>query len=129
MSAREKITNLTMLWIFYGAATSALSVLTSGFGFWSFVTSGIGLLIGIAINVAIGKALMNRNNIVRWVVAIVAAGMLGLGVMALGKLGLLFIGTWSFRLLIPAAMLVPMLAMEVHSLRVLFSSEVRSHFR
>ncbi|MFK7984817.1 MAG: hypothetical protein AB8I08_02225 [Sandaracinaceae bacterium] len=128
MSAREQITNLTLLWILYGAATSALSLFSNGIGLWSVALTGVSFLIGLGLNVLIGRALVNRNNIVRYLVSGLAAVTLCFGVFAAGKIGLLFFGTWSFRLLIPLAMLVPMLAMNAHSLRVLFSSKMRRYF-
>ncbi len=91
MSAREQITNLTLLWILYGAVTSALSLFSQGIGFWSVSLTGLSFLVGLGINILIGRALVNRNNVVRYVVSGLAALTIGFGVLAAGKIGMLFI--------------------------------------
>ena len=63
------------------------------------------------------------------VLALLAGAATVLGTIALGKLCLLFVTTWSFGLFVPFLALSAMLAMNVHSLRVLFSRNVRRYFR
>ena len=129
MTAREKLENLTMLWIGYSVITSGVMFLLRGFGVWNIVVSAFGLLLSVGLNVAVGRALQNRNGLVRGLVVLLAAGTSILGVIALGKLCLLFVTTWSFSLFVPVLALSAVLAMNVHSLRVLFSRNVRRYFR
>lgn len=130
MKAREKLVNLTGLWLVHGVLTSAVMFFVNGsYGFFSIMLSGLGLLIGLGITVVIGRALVNKNGFVRGFVSLLAGLVSVLGVIALGKLGLLFFATWSFSLFWPALMLSVMIAMNVHSLRVLFSRDVRRYFR
>ena len=130
MTAREKLENLTMHWILYSIVTTAVSLfLKGGLGFWSVTLSAVGLLISIGLSVVIGRALLNRNGLVRGVVALLAAVGALLGGVAIFKLVLLFFATFTFGLFWPLLAASVMVAMNAHSLRVLFSREVRRYFR
>lgn len=129
MTAREKLQNLTMLWIAYSVVTSGVMFFVrGGFGFWSIAISAGSLLLSLGLNVAIGSALLNRNGLVRGLIALLAGGATVLGTIALGKLCLLFVTTWSFGLFVPFLALTAVIAMNAHSLRVLFSRNVRRYF-
>lgn len=130
MKAREKLVNLTGLWLVHGVLSTALMFFVNGsYGFWSIVMSAIGLLIGSTITVLIGRALVNKNGFVRGFVALISGIVSVLGVLAIGKVFLLFFATWSFSLFWPVLMLSVLIGMNVHSLRVLFSRDVRRYFR
>jgi len=129
MTAREKLENLTMLWIGYSVVTSGLMFFVrGGFSFWNIALSAFGLLLSLGLNVAIGSALRNRNGLVRGVVVLLSGVTSVLTLIALGKLSLLFVATWSFSLFVPFVALSGVLAMNLHSLRVLFSRNVRRYF-
>ncbi len=129
MKAREKLENLTLLWILYCVVSTGLMFFVrGGFGFWNVTTSAIGLLIGVGINLLIGRALVRRNGFVRGLVITLSALGLGLSVIGIGKAILLFFATFAFGLFWPIAGLTVLIAMNVHSLRVLFSRDVRRYF-
>lgn len=130
MSAREKIENLTMLWIGYAVLSSGVMFFVrGGFGFWNLMTSAFGLALSVGLSVLIGRALLKRNGLVRGLVALLASAGCLLGLLALGKLCLLFVSTWSFSLFVPFLALSAIVAMNAHSLRVLFARDVRRYFR
>ena len=130
MGARERIQNLTLLWIGYSVVSSGLMFfLRGGFGFWNIVVSSVSLLVSVGITVLIGRALLNKNGLVRALVALLAGVGAGLAAIGLGKLFLLFVSTWTLGLFWPAVALTAVIWMNVHSLRVLFSGPVRRYFR
>lgn len=130
MTAKDKLENLTLLWIAYSVVTSGVMFFVrGGFGVWNIAVSAVGLLIGVSLSIAIGHALVNRNGLVRGLVILLAGGTTVLGTIALGKLALLFVTTWSVGLVVPFLALSVILAMNIHSLRVLFDRKVRRHFR
>ena len=129
MTAREKIENLTRLWVLYCLGGSALTFFTGGFGLINLVVTLIGAAVGVGVTVLIGRALVGRNGFVRMVVSALAAISAVAGVFGIAKLGLAFFATWSLGLLVPIVVTGAATAMNVHSLRVLFSSSVRRYFR
>ncbi|MEQ8458345.1 MAG: hypothetical protein RLO52_04470 [Sandaracinaceae bacterium] len=129
MTAREKIENLTLLWVLYCLGGSALTFFTGGFGLINLVVTLIGAAVGVGVTVLIGHALVGRNGFVRMVVSALAAISAVAGVFGIAKLGLAFFATWSLGLLVPIVVTGAATAMNVHSLRVLFSSSVRRYFR
>lgn len=130
MGAREKLQNLTLLWIGYSVVSSGLMFFLRGsFGFWNIVVTSVSLLVGVGITVLIGRALVNKNGLVRALVVLLAGIGTGLAAIGLGKLLLLFVTTWSLSLFWPFVALTAVIWMNVHSLRVLFSRPVRRYFR
>ena len=130
MSAREKLENLTLLWIGHSVVSSGLMFfLRGGFGFWNVVVSSVSLLVGVGITVLIGRALLNGNGLVRGLVVLLAGIGTAIAAVGIGKLFLLFVSTWSLGLFWPFVALGTVIAMNLHSLRVLFSRPVRRHFR
>jgi len=128
MTARDQLENLTLLWILYCLGGSALGWLAGGLGWVSLGLNLVGAAIGVGISLFIGRLLVGKSQGTRFVLSGLAAVFSVLGVLSIGKLTLALLATWSLGLLVPLTITAAGVAMNVRSLRVLWSARVRRYF-
>ena len=129
MTARQKIEHLTHAWYGYVTFSAIASLFRDGIpGFFSIIWAGMGLLVSLFVTWFIGRRLLAKSSLVRFVL-LVWTGIGSLfGAMATGKAAWVFFQTWSFSFIGIAVFAGVAAYMHMRSFRTLMDSSVRAYF-
>lgn len=129
MTAREKIEKLTEGWYGFTLFAGVATLLQNGFGFFSLLFGAGSMLFSFFITFLVGRWLLSKSSIARFVVLCFSA--LGLVAGSLGTLqtGGQLLSDWSFGLILQLAVIVGAVLMNLRSLRTLTDSSVKAYFK
>src|SRR5688572_23728957 len=128
MTAKAKIEGLTNTWYGYAVFSALFSIFESGLGVFSIAGAVVGMVVSFIITYFIGKALLNKSSLTRFILLVVSGISGALGTIAAGKMALQFFSTWEFGLLAVIAYSAVSVYMNVKSFKTLMDSQVRSYF-
>ena len=129
MTARQKIEQLTHAWYGYAFFSSVLSLFSDGIpGVFSFIFSAIGLAFTLLLTWFIGRRLLAKSSLTRFLLLIVTAVVAVSGSVGVGKATLMFVQTWELKMLAGAFFLGISVYMHARSFRTLVSTPVRAYF-
>ncbi|WP_394840637.1 hypothetical protein LZC95_26415 [Pendulispora brunnea] len=128
MNARQKIESLTNAWYGFAVFSALFYVLRNGFGFFSLTWAAIVFLFSLMGMFFIGRRLLAKGHITRFILLITTAITTITGALGAGHCVLEFLGQWSFSLLLDAAAALVAVYMNARSFRVLTDSSVRAYF-
>jgi hypothetical protein len=126
MTARTKIEELTYSWYGFDVVAALASVLVSGFGLFRLFASAFGLAISLMITWAIGKALLGKSHVTRFLLLL--ASVLSIAFNTLHGAWLVFWSSWTFTGAIKLAMTAATIVMAFRSIRTLRDSSVKAYF-
>lgn len=128
MNARAKIENLTNTWYGFTVFLAAANLLRDGIGLWNLITSGIGLFFSLLVVFFLGRRLLGKGHITRFLL-IIGSGLFGVfGAWGAAKAGWAFVHVWELRLIVAAASSAITSWMMAKSFRVLTDASVKAYF-
>ncbi|NUP06079.1 MAG: hypothetical protein HOW73_08475 [Polyangiaceae bacterium] len=127
MTARQKIEWITNNWYGFAVVSAIFSVLFNGFGIFRMFLTAFGLAFSLGLTWMLGKLLLARSSLTRFVLVIASVlGIAGHGLM-LGWSAWSFLSDWSFGLIIKGAVSLVCLMMHARSFKVLIDKDVKSY--
>jgi hypothetical protein len=126
MTARTKIEELTYSWYGFDLVAALASVVISGFGVFRLFASAFVLAISLMITWAIGKALLGKSHVTRFLMLL--ASVLSIAFNALNVAWQVFVPDWSFTGAIKLALTAATIVMAFRSIRTLRDSSVKAYF-
>ncbi|MBX3186283.1 MAG: hypothetical protein KF819_04675 [Labilithrix sp.] len=128
MTARQKIEGLTNSWYGYAVFGALVSLYQRGLGIWTILTTGISFLFTIAFMFFIGRRLLAKSSITRFVLVIWTAIATLSGAYFTARMGWSFMTTFTFSYLVYAALGALSAYMYGRSFRVLTDDSVKAYF-
>ncbi len=128
MSAKAKIEGLTNAWYGFAVFSAICSVLANGIGILSIVLAIGGLLFSWLMTFFIGRALIKKSSLTRFLLLVVSGIVTLVGTLGIGKAAWSFIQHWELSLLAYGAYTAVSTWMHARSFRTLMDSSVRAHF-
>jgi len=128
MTARAKIEELTNGWYGLAAFGAVVSVLQNGIGIFSLFFTIMALCFSLFVTFFLGRRLLARSSLTRMVLLVLSAVLGVLGSLGVVKLIWAFFGSFSFGLLLTAAVAAATVLMHFRSFRTLTDSSVKSYF-
>jgi hypothetical protein len=124
MTARTKLEELTNSWYGFALVTALVNLVAGGFGIFRMVWTALSLTFSLAITYAIGKALLRKSHIVRFLLLVASSLSMFFGSLGVLKLVL---GSWSFGTLFTLGLSVASVFMSFRSFRTLRDSSVKAY--
>lgn len=128
MSGKAKIERLTNSWYGFAVFSAICSVLMSGIGFFSIVLAIGGLLFSWFITFLIGRALIRKSSLTRFLLLLLSGLFMILGTIGTGKGAWSFIHSWQLSVLAYTAYTAVYTWMHARSFRTLMDSSVKVYF-
>lgn len=128
MTARDEISKLTNAWYGFGLFSGILTVVMNGIGVFSILGAAFSTITSFVMTYVIGRLLLNRSGLTRFVVVVFAGLGSIFGVLGTGRCVYGFFSEWSLTMLVMAGLTLCGVWMNVRSLRVLLSKPVRAYF-
>lgn len=123
MSARTKIEELTYSWYGYALVTAVVNVVLGGFGVFSIFLSVASLMFSLFLTFIIGRALVKKSSVVRFLMVCFSALS-----MVLGPIAAFVMFSFSLGGVVKFAMAIASVAMAYRSFSTLRESSVRAYF-
>ncbi len=123
MTARTKLEELTYSWYGYALVTAVVTLLTGGFGLFSIFLAAGALAFRFFMTFIIGRALVKKSGVVRFLMLCVS--VIG---MVLGPIAAFVFFKFSFAGLVGSAMWIAHVALAYRSFSTLREPSVRSYF-
>ncbi len=128
MDGKAQIEKLVNTWYGFGLFTGFTTILMNGIGILSILGAIISTCIGFAITFALGRLLMRRSGVTRWLLVALSALSVVLGIVGIGGALWTFFTEWSFSLLVYAAFGVIGIYVNAKSFNVLTDKSVKAYF-
>ena len=129
MTGKEKIEKLTDGWYGFTLFAGVIGLLQSGFGLFSLLFGAASVLFSLFITFVVGRWLLSRSSIARFIVMCLSALGLVAGSLGAFKMGSELLSDWSFGLILQLTVMVALVLMHLRSLRTLTDSSVKAYFR
>ena len=128
MSGKAKIEGLTNSWYGFAVFSAICSVLMNGIGILSIVTAFFGLLFSWFITFLIGRALIKKSSLVRFILLALSGLVTIIFAIGTGKAAWSFVQSWQLSLLAYGAYTAVSTWMHARSFRTLMDSSVKAYF-
>jgi hypothetical protein len=128
MTAKEKIETLTNSWYGFDVVAGIVSIMQSGIGFFSLLTTLASTLFSFFITWFLGRRLLAKSSLTRFILIIVSALGSILGTVGAVRMGWTFLTSWSLIALLHAAFASVCVYMNARSFRVLTDESVKAYF-
>jgi hypothetical protein len=128
MTAKEKIEGLTNGWYGLAVLGAIYSIVQSGLGFFSLLTTGLSFAFSCLLTWFLGRRLLSKSSFWRAILVIVSAIGTVVGGFTTARLGWAFFHEWSFALLLSTLMVGAGVYMNARSFRVLTDKTVKAYF-
>jgi hypothetical protein len=128
MTARHKIEQLTHAWYGFALVAGLFTLLQSGVGVFSVLTTAGSLVLSFLLTWFLGRRLLAKSSFWRTVLVVFSGLGVAFGALGTAKLAWAFVGTWSLSTLAPAVFAVVTLSMYLRSFRTLRDPAVRAYF-
>lgn len=128
MSGKAKIEGLTNSWYGFAVFSAVCSVLMSGIGILSIALAIGGLLFSWFLTFLIGRALIKKSSLTRFLLLFISGLVAILGTIGTGKAAWSFIQSWQLSVLAYGAYTAVSTWMHARSFRTLMDSSVKAYF-
>ncbi len=129
MTAKEKIEKLTDSWYGFTLFAGVITLIQSGFGFFSLLFGAASVLFSLFVTFMVGRWLLSRSSIARFVVLCLSGLGLVAGSLGAFKTGGELLSDWSFGLVLQMTVVLAGVLMNLRSLRTLTDSSVKAYFK
>lgn len=128
MNAKEKLEKLTNSWYGFALFSGIVTFLANGIGVFSLVWAAVSVFVSFVFTFAMGRLLMGKSSLTRWVLIVLGGLSVILGVVGFvgGLYG--FFTEWSFRYLLYSAYIAVAVYQHGKSLNVLTDKTVKGYF-
>lgn len=127
MSGKAKIEGLTNSWYGFAVFSAICSVLMSGIGILSIALAIGGLLFTWFITFLIGRALIKKSSLTRYVLLLFSGLFAILGTIGTGKAAWSFVQSWQLGVFAYAAYTAVTTWMHARSFRTLMDGSVKQY--
>ena len=127
MSRKAKIEGLTNSWYGFAVFSAICSVLMRGIGIFSIAIAIGGLLFSWFITFLIGRALIKKSSLTRFILIVFSGLFAVLGTIGTGKAAWSFIQSWQLSVLTYTAYTAVVAWMHARSFRTLMDSSVKQY--
>ena len=127
MTPRQKIEWLTNSWYGFALVSAIISLLSNGIGFFSIVFGGMGLAFSLFVTWVIGKLLLGRSSITRFVLVIFSGLGMVFYALAAAWSAWTFLGEWSLKYVFGTVLALVAASMNARSWKVLTDKGVKSY--
>lgn len=128
MSGKAKIEGLTNSWYGFAVFSAICGVLMNGIGVWSITKGIVGLLFSWFITFLIGRALIKKSSLTRYLLILLSGLLTVLGTIGAGKAAWAFVQSWQLATLAAAAYTAVVTWMNARSFRTLMDGSVKAYF-
>jgi len=128
MSGKAKIEGLTNSWYGFAVFSAICSVLMNGIGILSVILAIGGLLFSWFITFLIGRALIKKSSLTRFLLLVISGIVTIVGTIGTGKAALSFVQHWQLSVLAYGAYTAVSTWMHARSFRTLMNGSVKAHF-
>ncbi|MBX3204886.1 MAG: hypothetical protein KF764_07445 [Labilithrix sp.] len=127
MTGKAKIEGLTNSWYGFAVFSAVCAVLMNGIGVFSIATAIAGMLFSWFITFLIGRALIKKSSLTRFLLLFVTGLFTVLGTLGVGKAAWMFVQTWQLGVLAGVAYGAVSTWMYARSLRTLMDGSVKAY--
>ena len=127
-TARGQIENLTNTWYGYAVCSAGVGLLSKGIGLFSILGTTVGLLFSLGFIWFLGRRLMNKGQMTRWLL-IAASGLFTcLGTWGAAQSSWAFVHNFAWQDVVMAVSSAVSAWMMAKSFRVLTGASVKQYF-
>ncbi len=131
MSGKAKIQDLTNEWYGFTVVSALVNGVMALFGSGLFAVVTVPLVIGfavigLAITWALGRLLINRSSVTRFILLVLSPVVLVCGCFGIWQM---LTGPWSFGMVVSMLLTAAAMWMHGHSFLTLLDKDVRAYFR
>ena len=123
MTARTKLEELTYSWYGYALVSALVTLFTGGFGIFSIFIAAGSLAFSLFVTFIIGRALVKKSSVVRFLMI----GLSAIGIF-LGPIAAFVMFSFSLAGLVKFALSIASVALSYRSFSTLREPTVRSYF-
>jgi len=127
MSGKAKIEGLTNTWYGFGLFSAICSVLIAGVGFFSILFAFFGLLFSWTLTFFLGRALVARSSLVRFLLVCVSGIFMLLSALGSAKMAWAFVTGWELSTLVSTIYTAVLAWMYARSFKTLTDSSVKAY--
>ncbi len=128
MDAKEKLEKLTNSWYGFAVFTGVATFLMNGIGIFSAIGAAISVFVSWVFTFAIGRLLLRKSSLTRWVLVVLGGLSVILGVLGIAGGLYTFFTEWSLTYLLYAGYVSVAVYQHAKSLKVLTDDKVKGYF-
>lgn len=128
MDAKEKLEKLTNSWYGFAVFTGAVTFLTNGIGIFSAIGAAVSVFISWVFTFAIGRLLMRKSSLTRWVLIVLGGLSVVVGVVGIAGGLYTFVTESSLTYLLYAGYVSIAVYQHGKSINVLTDKTVKGYF-